>query len=133
LNRTDDARARVFRWEEAAQEPAASGFAAPAGYGLATSRVPMSRPIAPIFLIRLTLAIIGFVIAASGLAAPAQFGAKNVLFISSERSDMPAMRELEETMRSVFHASHDPEIDFFPEYLDFARFPVEKYGDSDVK
>lgn len=46
---------------------------------------------------------------------------------------MPAMRELEETVREVFHDSADPEIELFPEYLDFARFPVEQYGAADVR
>ena len=72
------------------------------------------------------LALIAIVTAASSLAAPTQIGTKTVLFISSERSDMPAMRELEETVRDVFHDSADPEIELFPEYLDFARFPIEQ-------
>src|SRR4029077_4643287 len=87
----------------------------------------------PAFFCVCTLAIIGVVAAASSLAAPTQFGTKTVLFISSERSDMPAMRELEETVRNVFHDSADPEIELFPEYLDFARFPIEQYAAADIK
>jgi hypothetical protein len=79
------------------------------------------------------LALIAIVTAASSLAAPTQIGTKTVLFISSERSDMPAMRELEETVRNVFHDSADPEIELFPEYLDFARFPIEQYAAADIR
>ena len=46
---------------------------------------------------------------------------------------MPAMRELEETVREVFHDSADPQIELFPEYLDFARFPVQQYGAADIR
>ena len=79
------------------------------------------------------LTIIGAGSAQPTLAAAAQFGTKSVLFISSERSDMPAMRELEETIRSVFHESTDPEIELFPEYFDFARFPIEQYAAANVQ
>ena len=90
------------------------------------------RRVARLLLIAGTL-LITEAVPTPGLAEPAQTRTKNVLFISGERSDMPAMRELEETMRAVFHQSRGPEVDFFPEYLDFARFPVEQYADSDVR
>ena len=84
-------------------------------------------------LISAGVAIIGVVAAGFSPAAATQFGTKRVLFISSERSDMPAMRELEETIRGVFHESADPEIELFPEYFDFARFPIEQYAAANVQ
>ena len=121
MKQNDDAWARVVGERGALQGDAALGFAAPA------------RSVFAAFSAVATLAIIGILATSSSLAAPTEFGTKTVLFISSERSDMPAMRELEETVREVFHDSADPEIELFPEYLDFARFPVEHYGGADVK
>ena len=79
------------------------------------------------------LVLISVVAAESSLATATQFGTKSVLFISSERSDMPAMRELEGTIRGVFHQSIDPEVELFPEYFDFARFPIEQYAATNIQ
>ena len=46
---------------------------------------------------------------------------------------MPAMRELEETIRGTFHESADPEIELFPEYFDFARFPIEQFSKANAQ
>jgi signal transduction histidine kinase len=61
------------------------------------------------------------------------FGTKNVLFLSGDRADMPAMREVEQALREAFHASSDPKIELFPEYLDFARFPAGQHDENAVR
>ncbi len=144
LIQNDDARASAVGSRIASPGEAASGFAAnsecivtAANFGSGKlSALPNSiwcrRALHTLFVLGTLLAIEGVVVA-SGLAAPSQFGTKTVLFISSERSDMPAMREIEEAVRAVFHESSDPEIDFFPEYLDFARFPIEQSAGTDIQ
>ena len=121
MRQDDDARARVVRMHGALRARAAWGFAV------------TFRSVLRAFVVIATLAMIGIAATASSLAAPTQFGTKTVLFISSERSDMPAMRELEETVRDVFHESADPEIELFPEYFDFARFPIEQYAAANIR
>ncbi len=57
---------------------------------------------------------------------------KTVLFLSGERGNLPSVRELEQSVRQTFHASTAPEVELFPEYLDFARFPAEQHAANDV-
>lgn len=67
-------------------------------------------------------------VAAPGLAASSPYGRKSVLLICGERSDLPSVREIVEVVRQTFHNSSDPQIELFPEYLDFARFPTEQHS-----
>ncbi|MCE0521872.1 MAG: ATP-binding protein [Methylacidiphilales bacterium] len=53
-------------------------------------------------------------------------GRKNVLILYGERLDLPAVRILEQTFHDQFGAANSPAVDLFPEYFDFARFPVEQ-------
>jgi len=47
---------------------------------------------------------------------------KSILVLYGERSDLPAIQAVEESLREVFHSSRSPRIELFSEYLDFARF-----------
>jgi signal transduction histidine kinase len=101
-------------------------------------RVPLARDMSPV------IAALGIAAMSLWCIAPAigetptteeavHFGTKNVLFLSGDRADMPAMREVEQALREAFHASSDPKIELFPEYLDFARFPVDQHHENAVR
>jgi PAS domain S-box-containing protein len=72
-------------------------------------------------------------IVATGLAYDSPATEKSVLVLYGERGDLPAIQAIEENMREVFHASVSPRIEVYPEYLDFTRFPVERYESSLVR
>jgi len=51
-------------------------------------------------------------------------GKKNVLILYGERLDLPAIRAAEQSLRETFAASAAPQVEWFAEYFDFARFPT---------
>lgn len=53
---------------------------------------------------------------------------KSVLVLYGERGDLPAIREIGDSFRSVFHTASNPRVELFSEYCDFARFPPEEHG-----
>ena len=52
---------------------------------------------------------------------------KNVLILYGERLDLPAIRAAEQSLRETFAASAAPQVEWFAEYFDFARFPTEEH------
>ena len=69
-------------------------------------------------------------LAATGLADDSPGPERSVLVLYGERGDLPAIQAIAENMREVFHDSTAPQIELFPEYLDFTRFPVERFERS---
>ncbi len=89
-------------------------------------------------LLRSILEFSGFVcaalmLAATGLADDSPELERSVLVLYGERGDLPAIQAIEENMREVFHGSTAPHIELFPEYLDFTRFPAERFERSLVR
>ena len=83
-------------------------------------------------LLRSILEFSGFVcgalmLTATGLGDDSPNLEKSVLVLYGERGDLPAIQAIEENMREVFHGSTGPHIELFPEYLDFTRFPAERF------
>jgi PAS domain S-box-containing protein len=83
-------------------------------------------------LLRSILEFSGFVcgalmLTATGLGNDSPDLEKSVLVLYGERGDLPAIQAIEENMREVFHGSTVPHIELFPEYLDFTRFPAERF------
>jgi hypothetical protein len=83
-------------------------------------------------LLRSILEFSGFVcgalmLAATGLADDTAGLERSVLVLYGERGDLPAIQAIEENMREVFHGAAAPHIELFPEYLDFTRFPAERF------
>ena len=54
-------------------------------------------------------------------------GKKNVLILYGERLDLPAIRAAEQSLRETFAASAAPQVKWFAEYFDFARFPTAEH------
>ena len=54
-------------------------------------------------------------------------GKKNVLILYGERLDLPAIRAAEQSLRETFAASTTPQVEWFAEYFDFARFPTAEH------
>src|SRR5271166_3281750 len=54
-------------------------------------------------------------------------GKKNVLILYGERLDLPAIRMAEQSLRETFAASTTPQVEWFAEYFDFARFPTAEH------
>jgi signal transduction histidine kinase len=52
---------------------------------------------------------------------------KNVLILYGERLDLPAIRIAEQNLREFFAASTTPQVEWFAEYFDFARFPTTEH------
>ena len=80
-----------------------------------------------------TFVACNLLIVAAGLASESSGTEKSVLVLYGERGDLPAIQAIEENMREVFHGSVSPRIEVYPEYLDFTRFPVERYESSLVR
>ena len=66
-------------------------------------------------------------LAANGLADDSPGQERSVLVLYGERGDLPAIQAIEENMREVFQSAAAPHIEVFPEYLDFTRFPAERF------
>jgi hypothetical protein len=54
-------------------------------------------------------------------------GKKNVLILYGERLDLPAIRAAEQSLRETFAACAKPQVEWFAEYFDFARFPTAQH------
>ena len=54
-------------------------------------------------------------------------GKKNVLILYGERLDLPVIRMAEQSLRETFAASVAPQVEWFAEYFDFARFPTAEH------
>src|SRR5271166_3361708 len=54
-------------------------------------------------------------------------GKKNVLILYGERLDLPVIRMAEQSLRETFAASVAPQVEWFAEYFDFARFPSAEH------
>jgi len=52
---------------------------------------------------------------------------KNVLILYGERLDLPAIRAAEQSLRETFAGSSAPQVEWFAEYFDFARFPSAEH------
>ena len=50
-----------------------------------------------------------------------------MLILYGERLDLPAIRAAEQSLRETFAASAAPQVEWFAEYFDFARFPTEEH------
>jgi PAS domain S-box-containing protein len=70
---------------------------------------------------------------ATGFAYGSPEAQKSVLVLYGERGDLPAIAAVEQDMFEVLDASASPRIEVFSEYLDFTRFPEERYGGSLVR
>lgn len=55
---------------------------------------------------------------------------KSVVVLYGERSDLPTIGAIAESIRSTFHRSRSPRIELYSEYCDFARFPADQNGAS---
>jgi PAS domain S-box-containing protein len=75
----------------------------------------------------------GLLLLATGFAYDSPEAEKSVLVLYGERADLPAIQAIEENIRAVFHTSASPRIEVYPEYLDFTRFPMERYESSLVR